>query len=137
MVSDPCWRLTFQKGFRSLQNINEYKNLKHWFGYVLPSATVVGEKGNVFTGVYHSFCLGGGHAWRRVCVRQSGVCGKGGHAWWRRGMCGREHVWQEGVWWACMVVGGHAWQEQGASIAGDTATAADSTHPTGMHSCKE
>ena len=29
--------------------------------------------------------------------------------------------------------GGHAWQ--GACMAGETATAADGTHPTGIHSC--
>ena len=35
--------------------------------------------------------------------------------------------------------GGHAWQGvcggRGACVAGDTATAADGTHPTGMQSC--
>ena len=31
------------------------------------------------------------------------------------------------------MVGGHAWQ--GACMAGEVATAADGTHPTGMHSC--
>ena len=54
------------------------------------------------------------------------------------GMCGKG-----GPWWGCMygggvlhgvcVVGG-AWQG-GACVAGEMATAADSTHPTGMHSC--
>ena len=34
--------------------------------------------------------------------------------------------------WACMA-GGHVWQE--ACMAGETATAMDGTHPTGMHSC--
>ena len=29
--------------------------------------------------------------------------------------------------------GGHVWQ--GVYMAGETATAADGTHPTGMHSC--
>ena len=28
---------------------------------------------------------------------------------------------------------GHAWE--GGCVAGETATAADGTHPTGMHSC--
>ena len=32
----------------------------------------------------------------------------------------------------CMVGGGHVWQ--GACVAGEKATAADGTHPTGMHS---
>ena len=31
--------------------------------------------------------------------------------------------------------GEHAWQGGGACMAGETATAADGTHPTGMHSC--
>ena len=35
---------------------------------------------------------------------------------------------------ACVVGGGHVWQE-GMCMAGETATAADGTHPTGMHSC--
>ena len=39
------------------------------------------------------------------------------------------------------VCGGHAWQGGvhgkggGASVVGEKATAADGTHPTGMHSC--
>ena len=67
----------------------------------------------------------------------------GGCAWW--GM----HAWQGGMhegvhsrghtWWAMHVWQGdmhdrgHAWL--GACVAGKTATAADGTHPTGMHSC--
>ena len=50
------------------------------------------------------------------------------------GMCGRG---------ACMVGGmhcmGHAWHrgvhDRGVCMARETATAADGTHPTGMHSC--
>ena len=49
------------------------------------------------------------------CVAKGGMRGGGG-ACVAGGMCGREHVWQEGVWWACMVVGGQAWQ--GACMAG-------------------
>ena len=41
-------------------------------------------------------------------MARGGMCG---------GMCGGWHVW----WGACMT--------------GETATAADGTHPTGMHSC--
>ena len=41
----------------------------------------------------------------------------GGHTW--QGRC----AWQG----ACMV--------EGACVAGETANAADGTHPTGMHSC--
>ena len=70
---------------------------------------------------------GGGHAW------QGGVHGK---RWCVAGgmHCGG-HVWQE----ACMaegacVTGGHVWQEE-ACVPGEMATAADGTHPTGMHSC--
>ena len=74
----------------------------------------------------------GGHAWQGACVA-------GGHAWWG---C----AWQG----ACMVggcawQGGHAWQGGmhgrgcvwwgGSCVAGETATEADGTHPTGMHSC--
>ena len=35
----------------------------------------------------------------------------------------------------CVCGRGHAWW--GACKAGETATAADSTHPTGIHSCTE
>ena len=61
-----------------------------------------------------------------------GICGRGGH--------GRGHAWQGmcvvgGVAGMCMVGGVHdrgcAWQ--GACVAAETATAADGTHPTGMH----
>ena len=44
----------------------------------------------------------------------------------RKGMCSREAG-------ACAAGGGCAWQ--GACVAGQTATAARGTHPTGMHSC--
>ena len=53
----------------------------------------------------------GGHAWQR------GACmAKGGHGW--QGVCMAE----ECAWW-------------GAYVAGETATAAVGTDPTGMHSC--
>ena len=61
----------------------------------------------------------GGHAWQGACVpggvhgRGGGVCMAGGHAW--LGMC---------------LAGGGA-----ACVTGETATAADGMHPTGMHSC--
>ena len=45
------------------------------------------------------------------------MCGAGG-------MCGMGHA-----WWG----GGHVWQ--GGCVTGETATAVDGTHPTGMHSC--
>ena len=57
----------------------------------------------------------GGHAWQGVCV--VGV------------MHGRGRVWQGGMYGRGGVHG------RGACMAGETATAADGTHPTGMHSC--
>ena len=62
-----------------------------------------------------------------------------GHAW-QGGMHFTGHVWQVGMHGrgACMARG-RAWQGgvHGwvACVAGDTATAADGMHPTGMHSC--
>ena len=56
--------------------------------------------------------------------------GREGDAWqgevcaWQRG-----HAWLGG----CMA-GGHVWWG-GACVAGETATAANGTHPTKMHSC--
>ena len=56
-------------------------------------------------------CMAGGHVWQVcVCVWQGGVHG--------RGMC---------------MAGGHVCHRGG--MVGETATAADSMHPTGMHSC--
>ena len=71
----------------------------------------------------------GGMSGRVACVAMHG----GGHAWQGGmhsggGMCGRWHAWQEG----CEARG--AWMARGACMAGETATAADATHPTGMHS---
>ena len=60
--------------------------------------------------------VGVGGPWQKACVA-------GGEHAWQGGMCGRGRAWQ----------GGHAWQ--GACMAGETATAADGTHPPGMHSC--
>ena len=84
--------------------------------------------------------------WRRYVWR-------GGHTWWGGGLCG------EGVaylvkggcvrWGMCVTKGGmhgkggiHGrgcmWQRGYAwlvCVAGETATAADGMHPTGMHSC--
>ena len=60
-------------------------------------------------------CVAGGHAC--VCIWQCGMR-SGGHMHVRRG-----HAWQ-GV---CMA--------GGACVAGERTTAADGTHPTGMHSC--
>ena len=53
------------------------------------------------------------------------VHGKGRGCTWQRGVCMTKGV--------CMAKGGGAWQ--GACVAGEMATAADGTHPTGMHSC--
>ena len=54
---------------------------------------------------------GGACVVKEVCVAKGGMLGEGG-------MC---------------VEGGHAWQ--GLCVAGETATAVDGMHPTGMHSC--
>ena len=76
-------------------------------------------------------CVAAGHAWQGVCVA-GGHLWQGGCAWWGS-MCGRGtcvagggHVWQGG-----MHGRGHVWQ----GMAGETATTADGTHPTGMHYC--
>ena len=54
-----------------------------------------------------------------VSVWLGGMHGQGGmHG--RGGMCGRGHTWPWGG---------------GACVAGEMATAATSTHPSGMHSC--
>ena len=51
---------------------------------------------------------------------RGGMRSRGGHAW-QGGMCGRGHA-----WWG---------NGRGACVAGETTTAADGMHPTGMHSC--
>ena len=69
-------------------------------------------------------CVAGGHVCQGVCMA-GGMHGRDGHVW--QGACMTEgHAWQGGVYgkWGC------AWQE-----AGEMATAAEGTHPTGMHSC--
>ena len=69
-----------------------------------------------------------GHVWwwGGMYIVGGGMCGwectVGGGYGWRGGMCGRGHEW-----------GDHAWVA--ACVAGEMATAADSTHPTGMHFC--
>ena len=79
--------------------------------------------------------FGGGHVRQGGCVA-GGVCMAGG-------MHGSGHIWQGAcmvggvhgrghTWWGGMHGRGHAWQ--GACMAGETATAADGTHPTGMPS---
>ena len=68
-----------------------------------------------------------GHAWQGWGRVQQGASVVGGHVWQGACMAGR----------ACMagacMAGGCVWQ--GACMARETATAADGTHPTGMHSC--
>ena len=61
-------------------------------------------------------CVAGGHAW------QGGVHGKG--AWVVGGVRGKGGVHGRGDVW-----------RGGACVAGEMATAADGSHPTGMHSC--
>ena len=70
----------------------------------------------VVGGVHGGACVAMGHTWQGACMA-GGVHGRGGHVW-RGGMHGGR---------AC-VVGGCA------CMAGEMATAADSTHPIGMHS---
>ena len=75
---------------------------------------------------------GRGNVWQGEGVHGMGECMAGAYAW-QRGVHGREHGrgacvtggMHGGV---CIVVGG-TWQ--GACMAGETATAADGTHPTG------
>ena len=63
-----------------------------------------------------------------ACVAKGGMCGKGGmHC--ERSMRGRGCAWQGG---ACVARGMCG---RGACMAGEIVTAADGTHPTGMHSC--
>ena len=68
------------------------------------------------------------------------MCGKGGCAWrWAcmvEGMCGRRGHVLAGRGRTC-VAGrrGHVWQGAHVGEMGEMATAADGTHPTGMHSC--
>ena len=81
------------------------------------------RKGKVSTGVYLPTGVGGG-------ARVAGVCGRG-HAW--QG----DRAWQWGHPWhgVGVHVGEHAWKGGHVCMAGETSTAADGTHPTGMHSC--
>ena len=56
------------------------------------------------------------------------MAGGGGHAWWEEGMHGGRR--------ACVVGGMYGGGRLCmACVAGEMATAADGTHPTGMHSC--
>ena len=76
-----------------------------------------------------------------VCM--VGVCVAGGHAW--QGPCmmglyvvGGEHAWQGGMHGRVVCGGGQAWWgREEPCMAGETDTAVDGTHPTGMHSCFE
>ena len=70
-----------------------------------------------------------GHAWQGVCVTGNmcgGACMAGGHVW-QGGICGRG---------TCMAGGMHGGEVcvAGVCVEGETATAVDGTHPTGMHS---
>ena len=60
------------------------------------------------------------HSIHMGCMHGEVVCMAGGHVWW--GVC------VAGGMFAGVYV-------LGVYIARDTTTAADSTHPTGMHSC--
>ena len=87
-------------------------------------------------------------------IHGGGMCGRGMHskvlAWHRfswqggvhdRGACmvgdmcgGCVHGRGPFVVGGACVAGGHTWRG-GTCVAGETATAADGTHPAGMHSC--
>ena len=86
-----------------------------------------------------------------ACKVKVGMCGEGWVCMVKRGMHAKGamrggwggHAWQ-GVHCqgACMRRWEHAWQcggvnGKGSMCAGETATEAGSTHPTGMHSCLE
>ena len=97
------------------------------FAKVMFSQVSVFPGGGVHVRDMHGreLCMVGGHAWQGACVA-GGMCDEvactvrsihGG------GMCGGGHALQ----------GAHAWQ--GACMAGEMATAAGSTHPTGIHFC--
>ena len=88
-----------------------------------------------------------GHAW--VCM-PGGVNGRGmhGRGCMREGMHGREGAYmtergcmagacmgEEGHVWQGVYGRGNAWQCGRECVAAETATAADGTYPTGMHSC--
>ena len=77
----------------------------------------------LFTGEgWRGRCMAGG----RAGVPEGGICAGGMHGgggW--GGMCGGGHA----LWGVGVCVAGEA------CMAGETATAADGTHPTGMHSC--
>ena len=100
-------------------------------GACVVKGVCVAKWGHALQGVYGGMHVGG------ICGQ--GVHG-GGHAW-----CGGMHGGRTCmVGQACMVevssivVGGYACQGcawQGICMAGETASAAHGTHPTGMHSC--
>ena len=72
---------------------------------------------------------------REACV-VGGVHGRG-HTW-QRGVCGREACMAGGMCGGGVHGRGHVWwgmHGRGACVTGETATAADSIHHTGMHSC--
>ena len=67
-----------------------------------------------------------GHVWQGVCrvgsIHSRRACISGGLHGRGRGIRGREGMHGKGGMW-------------GAYMAGETATEAGGTHPTGMHSC--
>ena len=80
-------------------------------GHVWHGGCVVGDmRGGGMHG--DGICLAGGHVWQGACMVARAVHGTGGHVWQQVSVCPQEG---EG--------------------AGETATTADGTHPTGMHSC--
>ena len=72
------------------------------------------------------------HEVAKVMFSQACACPQGG---WSRGgvVWGGCLVWGVGAWSGGLVVSQHALRQ--TPSPGETATAADGTHPTGMHSC--
>ena len=81
------------------------------FNYRPQCGKVMFSQASVILSIGQACVAGGGMHGRGTCVAWGGMCGMG--------VCGLE---------------GHVWQ-RGACMAGETATAVDGTHPTGMHSC--
>ena len=76
-------------------------------------------------------CLAGGHVWQGICMVARGVHGTGGHVW-QGSVHGKGGMHGIGP---CVAAGVCLSTRRGGGGAGETATTADGTHPTGMHSC--
>ena len=70
-------------------------------------------------------CMAGGHGWQGGVWW--GACIEGGYAWWGTCIAGDVHDGELCVWQGVCMAGGGV-------RAGETATEAGGTHPTGMYS---